>query len=67
MVEALTPSCPAIPARAEPPPDRPRYDLTVDVRPADNEVVGETRVRFTPDLPTDMLVFRLWPNGPRLA
>lgn len=24
-------------------------------------------VRFTPDLPTDRLVFRLWPNGPREA
>jgi hypothetical protein len=64
---STAPSCPAIPARAQPPADRPRYDLTVDVRPAQNEVVGETRVRFTPDRPTDRLVFRLWPNGPRLA
>lgn len=61
------PVCPAIPPRADPPANRPRYDLRVDVRPADNVVEGEVRVRFTPDLPTDMLVFRLWPNGPRLA
>jgi hypothetical protein len=30
-------------------------------------VRGGLTVRFTPDLPTDRLVFRLWPNGPRLA
>ncbi|MGH9189379.1 MAG: hypothetical protein ACRD0Q_05010 [Acidimicrobiales bacterium] len=28
-------------------------------------VQGETSVRFVPDLATDRLVFRLWPNGPR--
>ena len=27
-------------------------------------VRGEVRVRFTPNRPTDHLVFRLWPNGP---
>jgi len=59
------PSCPAVPARADPPPDRPRYELRIDVRLADGVVEGETMVRFTPDLPTDQLVFRLWPNGPR--
>lgn len=62
-----TPSCPTIPPRAEPPADRPRYTLRVDVRPADNAVVGDVTVRFTPDLDTDRLVFRLWPNGPRSA
>ena len=61
------PSCPPIPARVAPPPDRPRYQLRIDVRPADNVVEGEVKVRFIPDLPTDRLVFRLWPNGPRAA
>ena len=28
---------------------------------------GDVSVRFTPDLATDRLVFRLWPNGPRIA
>jgi hypothetical protein len=28
-------------------------------------VTGDLSVRFTPDLPTDRLVFRLWPNGPK--
>jgi hypothetical protein len=41
--------------------------LRVDVRPAQGVVEGDQRVRFTPDLPTDRLVFRLWPNSPVLA
>src|SRR5262249_24963210 len=28
-------------------------------------VTGDLRVRFTPDIATDRLVFRLWPNTPR--
>lgn len=60
-------TCPEPPPRALPRPDRPRYQLTVDVRPAENRVHGTVSVRFTPDLPTDKLVFRLWPNGPRPA
>lgn len=59
-------TCPPVPPRREPPADRPRYTLRVDVRPSENVVVGEVRVRFLPDLDTDRLVFRLWPNGPRL-
>ncbi|MDQ1437880.1 MAG: hypothetical protein QOK43_1509 [Acidimicrobiaceae bacterium] len=37
------------------------------MKPADNVVTGTVEVVFTPDLPTDHLVFRLWPNGPRPA
>jgi hypothetical protein len=65
--QPATASCPAVPARAYPRPDRPRYTLGVDVRLADNVVVGDLRVRFTPDLETDRLVFRLWANAPRTA
>jgi hypothetical protein len=64
---ATSPSCPAVPRRADPAPDRPRYALRVDVRPAERIASGDLRVRFTPDLPTDRLVFRLWPNSPALA
>ncbi len=64
---ATAASCPAIPARAAPPADRPRYVLAIDVRPAEGVVEGTLKVAFTPDLPTDELVFRLWPNGPRPA
>ena len=60
-------TCPAVPERVGPAPDRPRYDLRVDVSPAANTVTGRVAVRFTPDLATDRLVFRLWPNGPRPA
>jgi len=61
------PACPPIPSRAGLPPERPRYELRVDVQLAANQVEGETRVSFAPDRPTDRLVFRLWPNGPRAA
>ena len=63
---AATATCPAVPARRAPDPNRPRYRLQVDVRLSDNVVDGRLSVDFTPDAPTDRLVFRLWPNGPRL-
>lgn len=56
-----------MPERAPPRPDRPRYDLRVDVNPTANAVSGRVVVRFTPDIGTDRLVFRLWPNAPRTA
>ena len=39
----------------------------MDVRPAENAVVGDLSVRFTPDQATDRLVFRLWANSPVIA
>ena len=63
----VTAACPAIPPRAQPDPHRPRYRLHVDVRPSDAIVTGDLSVSFVPDLATDRLVFRLWPNGPVLA
>jgi hypothetical protein len=65
LARATTPSCPPIPARRTPDPARPRYSLELDARPATGVVEGMVDVRFTPDLPTDRLVFRLWANGPR--
>ena len=41
--------------------------MRVAVRPDRDVVAGVTRVRFTPDLATDRLVFRLWPNAPVLS
>lgn len=61
------PTCPAIPSRVPPRPDRSVYDLRIDVRPAENAVDGTVNVKFTPDVPTDRVIFRLWPNGPRPA
>lgn len=61
-------SCPEISARTQPDPDRPRYRLTVDVRPpAERTASGSVEVRFVANRDTDRLVFRLWPNGPRQA
>jgi Peptidase family M1 domain len=57
-------ACPAPPPLAAPRPDRPRYALDVRVEPGFRRVRGHVRVRFTPNRPTDRLVFRLWPNGP---
>ncbi|MGH9223914.1 MAG: hypothetical protein ACRD2W_09075, partial [Acidimicrobiales bacterium] len=61
------PTCPGVPARAQPAEDRPRYVVRADIRPAESLATGDLQVRFTPDLATDRLVFRLWPNGPRPA
>ncbi len=47
----------------DPPADRPDYHVRVDLQPARKLVVGDLRVRFTPDFATDRLVFRLWPNN----
>ncbi|MBW3558060.1 MAG: hypothetical protein KY454_14085, partial [Actinobacteria bacterium] len=60
-------SCPAVPSRVEPRPDRPAYQLRVDVRPGEGLVGGRQSVRFTPDLATDRVVFRLWANAPRIV
>jgi hypothetical protein len=64
---APVPACPPAAARAAPLPDRPRYRLNLNVRPAERVAEGDLTVRFTPDLPTDRLVFRLWPNAPVTA
>lgn len=60
-------TCPTPPPRNQPRADRPRYSLRIDVKPADNVVDGTVDVTFTPDIPTDRLVFRLWANAPRTA
>lgn len=65
--QPASPTCPAVPARTEPRADRTRYALSVDLRPGENAVLGTVTARFTPDLPTDLLVFRLWAAGPRPA
>jgi hypothetical protein len=62
---ATAPTCPTPPATGQPDPRRPAYTLSLDVRLDENLVRGTTSVRFTPDLDTDRVVFRLWANGPR--
>ena len=65
--QPATATCPAVPARRLPDPNRPVYQLDMRLDLDRNVVAGRQVVRFTPDLPTDRLVFRLWPNGPRPA
>ncbi len=65
LPRATAPGCPAIPTRRSPDPGRPRYELDVAVSPADALAEGTQSVTFTPDLATDRLELRLWPNGPR--
>jgi hypothetical protein len=59
--------CPVLPARHRPDPERPRYVVHISADPRSGAADGDLTVRFTPDLPTRELVFRLWPNGPRPA
>ncbi|CAN5473317.1 M1 family metallopeptidase [soil metagenome] len=59
--------CPATAPLAAPDPDRPAYRMDIVVDLTRGVVEGDLTVRFTPDLPVDRLVFRLWPNGPRAA
>ena len=56
--------CPVVPPSPPPAVDRPRYELNVHVQRGLQEVKGDLTVRFTPNRPTQRLVFRLWPNGP---
>ena len=57
-------SCPPAPAYSAPDPERPIYLMRIRLVPTQHLVIGAMRVTFTPDLATDRLVFRLWPNGP---
>jgi hypothetical protein len=51
----------------EPWPERPRYTAHLTVEPGKRLVTGDVAVRFVPDADTDRLVFRLWPNAPRIG
>ena len=57
-------ACPPVPPAPSPRVDRPHYTLAVHVADDLKEVDGDLTVRFTPNRPTQRLVFRLWPNGP---
>lgn len=55
-------TCPAAPV--DPAPDRPVVDLSFELGEDGRTVTGTEKVRFTADLPTDELVFRLTANQP---
>src|SRR5580765_5811609 len=50
-----------------PPRNRPHYGLRVRVEPGLMAARGTLTVSFTPSVPTDRIVFRLWPNSPFYA
>ena len=58
-------ACPPPAERRRPPEGRPRYVADLAADPDSGAVSGSQRVTFTPDLPIDTVVFRLWANGPR--
>src|SRR6266516_3846872 len=60
-------SCPPVPVYPKPDPNRPVYVLRIRLLPERHLVTVEMRVTFAPDVPTDRLVFRLWPNSPPQA
>jgi hypothetical protein len=54
-----------VPLDVPPPPQtRPAYALTIRVAPSRKQVDGTLRVVFAPEVATDRIVFRLWPNAP---
>ncbi|HEX2057451.1 MAG TPA: M1 family aminopeptidase [Actinomycetota bacterium] len=55
------------PTRSAPPDAAPHYDMSIRVDPRAGVVSGRSTVTFVGDRATRRLVFRLWPNGPRLA
>jgi len=59
--------CPDPGPLARPDPNRPIYGANATVDVAGSRVTGSVAIQFTPDLPTDELVLRLWPNAPVLA
>ncbi|HVE99171.1 MAG TPA: hypothetical protein VNA12_08330 [Mycobacteriales bacterium] len=58
-------ACPT--AYAAPDPRRPVVTLAFWRNADGTRVLGQEKVRFTPDKPIDELVFRLWANAPRTA
>ena len=59
--------CNVAPGLAEPWPERPRYTAHLNVEPGKRLMTGDVAVRFVPEADTDRLVFRLWPNAPRIG
>jgi len=47
-----------------PPAARPRYVLSVHIQAGLKQVEGSLVLSFAPEVATDRLVFRLWPNSP---
>lgn len=64
---AASPACATGTAIAAPPDQRPRYSMRIHVARGLTAAEGKLSVTFTPDVATDRVVFRLWPNSPFYA
>lgn len=53
--------------RVEPRRDRTTYEVDATVDLGSNQVRGSLSAAFTPDMATDHIVLRLWPNAPTPA
>jgi hypothetical protein len=60
-------SCSVSPTLLAPPPARPKYILRVRIDDGLRRAWGTLRVSFQPEVATDRLAFRLWPNMPARA
>jgi hypothetical protein len=60
-------ACTAPTALPPPPAGRPHYVLTVKAAEGLRDVSGTMSVAFAPEVATDRIVFRLWPNSPYYA
>lgn len=56
-----------LPEFAQPDPNRPIYDVSLAIDVPTARVEGSASISFTPDLPIDTVVLRLWANSPRPA
>src|SRR5439155_22580692 len=54
-------------ALRRPPTERPRYALTIRLAADLRSAAGTLRLWFEPNVATNRLVLRLWPNGPAYA
>ena len=61
---AAVPVCSVPLTLPAPPTDRPSYALRFRVARGLRDVSGTVAVSFRPEVATDRLVFRLWPNSP---
>lgn len=64
LAVAAPAGCGALPTRKVTRSDLTQYNIDATVDFDTNQVIGTLRAAFTPDLATDRVVMRLWPNGP---
>jgi hypothetical protein len=67
LATTAVPDCSVSPALPAPPTDRPKYVLRVRLNRGLREASGTLALSFQPEVATDRVVLRLWPNSPMYA